>query len=64
MLIGWKAIASFCGFEVDAFKKRLYRMGLRLPKIDSKGATSKVYAFPSTLTLLKPQLLRDNRKQA
>lgn len=59
MLIGWKEIADFCGYNVDAFRKRLYRMGLRLPK--TKGS---VYAFPSTLSLLKPRLSSDNRKRA
>lgn len=62
MIIGWKALADFFGYEVsevEAFKKRLYRAGLRLPKL--KG---NVYAFRSTLTLLKSRLRRDNLKRA
>lgn len=64
MLIGWKEIARFCGLEVDALKKRFLRMGLRLPKLHSRGRTSSVYAFKSTLEALKPGILRDNRKRA
>lgn len=62
MIIGWKAVADFFGYEVnevEAFKKRLYRLGLRLPKL--KG---NVYAFRSTLSLLKSRLHADIRKHA
>ncbi len=62
MLIGWKEIADFCGYtvvQVDAFRKKLLRMGIRLPTL--KG---RVYAFRSTLSLLKPRLSSDNRKPA
>lgn len=60
MIIGWKAIAAEFHVNESSLKTKLRRVGLCLPKLHSRGRTGPVYAFRSTIMLLRAQLFRFN----
>jgi hypothetical protein len=55
-IVGWKVIAARLGVGVWTLKHRLYRAGIRLPKLKPGLQTSPVYTRQSTIDSVLRQL--------